>query len=325
MAVICPYRWRIFVRKIDLVTTDDLEHRLAVNLMQGVMPDPFLRVGEGGLRNLLASDTTVDLQATESLRNLLDDCLSQLIGSIFHVNSVVSLVSGSGEGERVLLEAAVDFCTPLYVAVNPSSNLVETALANTASVDVEKLGLVALAEDLPLIRSYWEPPVLLCLLGNAFCSYQPDVLFDLVFEQFGPDDLLLLDCCVLSDRALNDQQVDVVCRSRQNMLFHINPLVNRGMEPDAFVFNIESIEQETDVGKVYKVCKWLDITKDSVICCGSLNVRLFAGSRVELGFAYRYTREQVIDFLSRRGFDVVASFSNARKDGLLVLAEKHCN
>lgn len=308
------------MRRIELVTADDLEHRLAVNLMQGAMPDSFLHIG--GVRNQPALDSPADSAVKAELQELLEESLLTISDSISRAKCVVSLRAGRGEKERALLEAIAGSAFPRYLAVGTNCRALETAIAAVAGLDIEKLGLVAFVEDMPLIREHWEPPVLLCLLDNSFCDYHPDPLLDLIYEHLDLDDLFLFDCHLQPNDKSEEEQVGQVCRSRQNVLLNIGPLVDRGMEPDACVFNLDMIEQETSIGKACTMCRWLDITRDTTVCCGACNVRLDAGSRIELGFTYQYTQGQVMDCLQKQGFESPHSFISTDGNNLLVLARK---
>lgn len=308
------------MKRIELVTADDLELKLAENLMQGQMPDPFLYIGESGARNWFTLNISSDYPIAARLQYLLQDNLP-LIREFLEDRNLVSLGVGLGEKERILLEVMACFGSPRYVAVDISSRMVETALAAVEDTGVERTGLVAFVEDFPLIKEHWEPPVLLCMLGNSFCYYHPEHVLELIREHIGSDDLFMFDCHLLTCDS-DWEQAESIYHSRQNVLFNIGPLVDRGMEPDACVFNLELIEQEADGERVCRTSKWLDIIKDSTVSCGMFHVRLEAGAKIELGFTYKFTQEQVSVCLQEHGFEVLRCFTGSGGEDLLVIVRK---
>lgn len=312
------------VERIELVSDNDLEMRLAQHLRQGQMPDPFLYIGEAGARNWLTLDSSDDFPVATRLRDLLVQSMPELVECVPSTPDVVSLGVGSGEKERLLLETLMRTRSPRYVAVDVSGPLVDAALETVTDLSTEKKGVVAFVEDLPRIREHWASPVLLCLLGNNFSNYEPDMLLDLVREQLTPGDLFLFDCHLLpadgAEAEMGKEDVERIYCSRQNALFNMGPLIQRGMAPDDCTFHLELITVDSPAGPSIRTRKWLDVTRDGLVCCGPDDVYLTSGSRIELGFTFKHTVPQVRCHLARQGFGEVISFTSQGGDNLLVLA-----
>jgi len=314
------------LNKIELVTKDELEARLQACLEQRQMPDYFLYLDDSGVRNWLTLSNSEEFTVASRLTSLLKRSLPSIVNHLFGRFDLFSVGVGSGEKERILLEAIIHKGTSTYYAVDISSEMVEQALNAVADINVKKSGLVAFLEDLALLRQFWNSPVLLCLLGNNFCNYEPDYLLETVHAQLQGDDLFLFDCHLFPPQPRRQdrgrEQVEQIYRSQSNVRFNIDPLVRRGMEPDNCVFHLDLLPMETDSGSVYRTTKWLEILKDTTIWCGPNKVLLTAGDTISLGFTYKYTCSQVQGYLRHHGFEELELFLSPDKHNLLALVRK---
>ncbi len=309
------------MKHIELISGDDLELRLARYLQQGRMPDAFLYIGDSGAQSWLTLDSSDAFPIAARLQDLLERSIPELIGLLPKSPDLVSLGVGSGEKERLLLEAMLQAGSPRYIAVDISASLVRTAVDTAASIPVDTTAIVAFAEDLPLIRRHWSTPVVLCLLGNNYSNFDPYALLALVREQLEPGDMLLFDCHLLPEQG--EQAVEAVYGSRQNALFNMNPLVQRGMSPDDCEFHLEVITVDSPAGPVRRTHKWLQVTRDAAVTCGPVEVGLAAGSTIELGFTFKHTLPQVEVQLARQGFGMIKSFADPTGENILVLARPY--
>lgn len=314
------------MNKIELVTKDELEVKLCECLEQRQMPDCFLYLDHSGVRSWLALDSSEEFTVASRLIDLLQQSLPAIAEHISGKFNMVSIGVGSGEKERMLLEALVPRGTPAYYAVDISSEMVDQALNAVADINVAKTGLVAFLEDLPRLRQFWNPPVLLCLLGNNFCNYDTDYLLETVHAQLQCDDLFLFDCHLFpSPREEQDrarEQIEQTYHSPLNVRFNLAPLIQRGVSPDNCAFHLNLLPMETSLGSVYRTKKWIEIRKDTTVSCGPNKVLLRAGDTISMGFTYKYTRPQIQGYLQRHGFQEVALFLSPDEDNLLVLARK---
>ncbi|MFC1911889.1 L-histidine N(alpha)-methyltransferase [Chloroflexota bacterium] len=309
------------MNKIELRTKEELEARLCQHLEQRQIPDYALYLGNSGVKNWLDLDNSTEFTVASSLTDLLRQSVPALASHIPGRFDMVSLGVGGGEKEQILLETLVKRSVPAYYAVDISSEMVDKALATVADIDIEKTGMVAFLEDLPRIKQFWTPPVLLCLLGNNFCNYDPDYLLKTVHTQLRDDDLFLFDCQLLQLRC--KEQIEQMYRSRLNAHFNLGPLIQRGMDPDSCAFHLELLPLETSLGTVYRTRKWLEILKDSVISCGGNSIVLRAGDTVSMGgFTYKHTCSQVRGYLHQNGFREEELFLSPDETNLLVLARK---
>jgi len=316
------------LKKIELITSNELETRFKECLQQRRMPDYFLYIGEQrGNKSWHNVNSCKELPICAQLTDLLRQSLPSLVDSFPRNLSLVSIGVGRGEKERLLLEALLKRGLSRYYAVDISSRMIDEALRAVADLKVDKVGLVAFLEDLPLLRQYWSPPILLCLLGNTFCNFDPNYILALIWGQLEESDLLLLDCHLLSDQMeeSNDsgqEQIERIYRTEPTMRFSINPLVQRGFDTDNCVFHLEFRPVETDIGLVYKTNKQLQVLKNTTISCGQDAVSLSSGDVIQLGFTYKYTRQQAEEYLRRNGFEKLQTFLSSDGENLLLLVRK---
>lgn len=179
------------MNRVELVTEDVLEARLLRCLEERHMPDCFLYLGESGVRNWLTLSASEAFPVAERLTCLLKESIPSIARHVPGRFDLVSIGVGGGEKERIMLEALTGQHDVSYVAVDISGGMVDEALRTVKGIDVGKTGVVAFLEDLGRLRRLWRSPVLLCLLGNNFCNYEPDGVLDAVHRELGPDDLLL--------------------------------------------------------------------------------------------------------------------------------------
>ena len=314
------------MKKIELVTKDELEIRLGECLEQRQMPDYFLYLDDSGVRNWLALDSSAEFTVASRLTDFLRQNLPTIAAHISSKFDMVSIGVGNGEKERLLLEVLGQRLIPTYYAVDISSEMVDQALNAVAHINVEKTGVVAFLKDLPRLRQLWNPPVLLCLLGNNFGNYDPDYLLGTVQAQLQDDDLFLFDCHLFpskreeQDRAL--EQMEQTYHSPLNVRFNLAPLIQRGVSPDDCAFHLHFLPVETSLSIIYQTKKWIEILKDTTVSCGPKKVLLRAGDTISMGFTTKYTPSQVQGYLRRHGFQEVALFLSPDEDNLLALVRK---
>jgi len=314
------------LNKIELVTKDELEAMLQTCLEHRQMPDYFLYLDDSGIKNWLTLSSSEEFPVASLLTELLRQSLPSIVEHLSGRFDMVSIGVGNGVKERMLLEALVQRGIPTYYAVDISSEMVDEALNTVADVNVDRTGVVAFLEDLAVLQQFWNPPVLLCLLGNNFCNYDPDYLLEIVHAQLQNEDLFLFDCHLFPSQQPGEdwgrKEVERMYRSQPNVRFNIDPLVRRGMNPNDCVFHLQLLPVETSLGIVYRTTKWLDMLRDTTILCGPRKVLLTAGDTISLGFTYKYTRPQVQDYLQRHDFQEVQLFLSPDEDALLILARK---
>jgi SAM-dependent methyltransferase len=239
---------------------------------------------------------------------------------------VVSLGAGGGRKERILLEAMLADGGARYVAVDVSRALVEAALEASADLGVEAAGLCARIEDLARIRKHAWAPVLLCLLGNTFSNFEPDMLLETVAADLAPSDLFLFDCHLGPVGEGGEegwrQGVERAYGSAENARFNLGPLTARGVPQDACRFSLSVAQVPTPLGPAWRTAKEVHVLRDAYVAFDAGPVRLSAGDVLRMGFTYKHTRPQVLGWVRAGGFEVVEAFADEAETNLLVLVRK---
>jgi uncharacterized SAM-dependent methyltransferase len=235
---------------------------------------------------------------------------------------------GSGRKERIIMETLIKRgLSPRYYPVDISSELVDAALGMVSDMDIEKVGIVGNLKQLALLRSYWKSPVLLCLLGNNFCNYEPDTLLSSVYGQFEADDLFLFDCHLFptdgEQQQLAQEAFSRAYQNQPNLTFNISPLVQRGLDPKncSFELNLGNIGSKGE--NIFRTIKLVRILTDTTIQCKAGSIKLAAGEIMRMGFTYLHTERQIREHLKHNGFTQVEMFLDDKVDNMLLLAKKH--
>jgi hypothetical protein len=100
------------------------------------------------------------------------------------------------------------------------------------------------------------------------------------------------------------------------------PLLQYGMDPDNFDFELLLGQVSSSIGLVYRTRKSLNILKDAEIKIGLDTINFKEGDIIRMGFTYKYTFDQTLAFLNICGFDVVNSFLSEDRENTIILAKK---
>ncbi|MBE0537379.1 MAG: L-histidine N(alpha)-methyltransferase [Phycisphaerae bacterium] len=304
------------MEKIELVTDEALEADLARCLSRRRLPDCFLYTGAGGAEKWLTLDGSATFPIAARLTELLAASLGDLQKHWGPRHNLVSVGIGSGQKERLILQEMSRESRRCYWCVDVSGALVDIALTAVADLEVDAIGVVAYMEDLDALKRLWREPVVLCLLGNNFCNYEPDVLLGAVAEALGEEDRFLFDCHLLEE---NDM-LNPAYTSGLNAEFNARPLVARGLAETGFAFHIALVARQISVGRTYRTRKWLEIKKESRVAADGREIRLRAGEDIEMGFTYKFESGQVEALLKRCGFCILEQWFSPARENVLILA-----
>ena len=122
------------------------------------------------------------------------------------------------------------------------------------------------------------------------------------------------------DLYMSVPQAEVI--SEKNALFNMGPLLERGMAPEHFEFQLDLLPTKTSFGDIYRTHKQLCVCQDTVIQCGPGTINLKAGDTIQLGFTYKYKLEQIEGLLRKQEFDLLKLFLSADHSNLLALVRK---
>lgn len=326
------------VEKIKITIEEDIEKRLFESLKKHELPDYLLYTGTGGAKNWLKLDGSETFPVARQLKVLLEKNIASIVRFIPTGMSLVSVGVGSGDKEKILLEELINKnlaekpasgrVSIRYYPIDINSQFVDIALEKVIDMPVEKKGIVGFIEEMPLLKRYWRLPVLFCILGNTFCNYEPEFILKLVYENLEQGDLFFFDTNLFPTQGSGEEAKSArksilgIYASRENALFNMYPLLQYGMDPEDFDFELLLRQVDSSIGAVYRTRKSLNILKDTEIKIGPEIIGFKEGDVIRMGFTYKYTYEQIIAFLDICGFDLLNSFLNEDRSNAIILAKK---
>ena len=307
-----------------LVTDGALERKLQHHLERRELPDAFLYTGRHGTGNWLRLESSRGFPVAATLTALMQEQAGAVAWRASHCRDVVSIGAGDARKERLLLEELLRFTRPACHVVDVSRPMVEEALRNLAPLGLAPRGIVAFCENLDVLAPAWARPVLLCLLGNNFCNYEPADLLPLVAANLGPADLFLFDGSLRPDEEQDpgrwQQDTEASYNSPENVRFNLAPLVARGADPESCRFELRLITVDTPWGPICRTHKHIHVTKPTAVHCDGAAVAFRAGDVIEMGFTYKYRFSQIAAVLEHYGFGVVESWRDEAGGNALFLA-----
>jgi len=325
-------------KKIITISEKDPEERLYESLKNHELPDYLLYTGVEGANNWLKLEGSRTFPVARQLKIMLEENVASIVRLIPACMSLVSVEVGSGEKERVLLEELIkknlaenpasEKVSTRYYPVDINSQFVDAALEKVKDLPVEKKGIVGFIEDMPLLKKHWHLPVLFCILENTFCNYEPEFILQLIHENLEQGDLFFFDANLLpaqgSDEETQSARKSILgtYASRENALFNMYPLLQYGMAPDDFDFELLLSHVDSRIGALYRTQKSLNILKDSEIRVGEETICFREGDVIRMGFTYKYTFYQVLAFLDICGFEVLKAFLSEDRTNAMILANK---
>lgn len=330
--------------KIELINEKDLVEKLYENLKRHELPDYLLYMGNEGAKNWLTLDKSRAFPVAQSLKTLLEENIVPLVKFIPSNMNLVSMGVGDGEKERILLKELIRKklaeMTPIsaekhpirYYPVDVNSQMVEIALENVRELPVEKKGIVSFIEDLHTLKNFLRPPLLISILGNTICNYEPDFILKLVLENLDSGDLFLFDAQIIpspdrgNDVHFAKKSIVGAYASKENALFNMYPLLQYGIAPDDFDFELLLAPVESRIGKkrssLYRTKKTLYILKDTSVEVGSRTVTFKEGDTIRMGFTYKYTFDQLENYLDVWGFEILKAVLSNDRTNTIILAKK---
>ncbi|KKH46715.1 L-histidine N(alpha)-methyltransferase [Methanosarcina sp. 1.H.A.2.2] len=324
--------------KIITISEKGPEEKLYESLKKYELPDYLLYTGAGGANNWLKLDESKTFPVARQLKIMLEENVASIVRFIPACMNLVSVGVGSGEKERILLEELIkknraekpasEKISTHYYPVDINSQFVDIALEKVKDLPVEKKGIVGFIEDMPLLKKHWRPPVLFCILGNTFCNYEPEFILQLIYENLEQGDLFFFDANLLPSQGSGEEaqssrkSILGTYASRENALFNMYPLLQYGMAPEDFDFELLLAHVDSRIGALYRTWKSLNILKDAEIRIGTETIGFREGDVIRMGFTYKYTYDQVIAFLNICGFEVLKAFLSEDRTNVMILAKK---
>ncbi len=93
------------------------------------------------------------------------------------------------------------------------------------------------------------------------------------------------------------------------------------MFPEDFDFELLLAHINSRIGTVYKTKKSLYILRNTELKIGTETIEFREGDVIHMGFTYKYTYDQLINFLDICGFEILKSFLSDDRTNALILAK----
>lgn len=308
---------------LEFVTRQALDLHLQRCLESRTMPDCFLYLGQSGADKWMRLNSSEDFPVVSRLTRLLMQNLDDICDRLPSGLAVVSLGVGNGEKERLLLDSPVGAGFRALLALDVSIDLLQAAM-RACSRPERRTGVAGLIEQLGGMRRLWQPPALVCLLGNSFCNYEPEFVLNLIDRNMEPGDFFLVDFSLMpTQQGVPDPAaVQQAYGCGLNAEFNLGPLLERGMAASDGCFTLELATVVTPWGSFYRTSKRVHLKNEVHLSFDRGTVHLRKDERIELGFTYKYLAGQILDLFSRGPFHVLYATEDAAEENMLVLVEK---
>lgn len=313
------------MKKIKLLTREDLIKQLYENLKQLRLPDYLLYMDYWGAENWLTLDKSKKFSVARQLTKLIKKNIHSIDQLLPRNINIVSIGVGSGEKDHIILKELIRKKTIKYYPIDINEHFVDMALIGIEKLPIKKTGIIGSIEDISNIKIQLDPPYMLCMLGNTFCNYEPDYILKILNEYLTASDYLLLDCQLFrhinySSKAKKDFEETYRCK--ENILFNKFPLIKYGMNPHDIKFHIDLLSYKLSIGTVYKTHKYLKIITDSNIKIGKNIIHFKSGDIIQMGFTYKYSYEQIISLLKKWRFTTIKSYMSKDNTNVLIFTKK---
>ncbi len=305
---------------IRLLNKKQLEISLTEHLKKRELPDKFLYTGISGAGNWLKLESSNDFTVASSLTTFLNENKEAIINELPEEFNIVSIGCGDAKKEKVLLKACREKDVTCHL-VDVSLEMLEAGMTNMQQNGYECRGFAAEIDQLETLNKYWRHPVVLCLLGNNFCNYEPDYIFELMENNLKKGDYFLFDCETFTEDFLENNRLEKIKRAYRcstNIQFNLSPLINLGISTEDIEFQLDLVPEGEK--KSFKTRKQIKIKND---CSASLNgekIIFKKGEKIRMGFTYKYDPKWLRIFLER-SFDTVQWHVNKANDKLIALVK----
>ncbi|OHB56778.1 MAG: hypothetical protein A2Y12_20595 [Planctomycetes bacterium GWF2_42_9] len=314
------------MEKIEIINAQSLEKMLNTFLQQRLLPDSFLYISEQGKENWLALESNERFPIAASLTALMKEHAGSIASHARDISTLVSIGAVDAKKEFILLTELLKNRRLSCQIVDVSSQMVDVAMEMLCALRIDLHGIVAFCEDMEILAQYWGRPVLLCLLGNNFCNYDPMQLLKQVSRNLNERDLFLFDCHLCSSHPQREEKwrhdVEEVYNSSQNIKFNIAPLVSRGMDPDCCQFELKLIQVDSPWGQIYRTRKQIKFTRNATVQCGADSITFSKGEIIGMGFTYKYRMTQLLAYMKEYNYNIIQSWFDSTGDNVMILAKK---
>lgn len=307
------------VRKIRLMDGWEIERQFVRHLNTHQNRDHCLYLGDCS-RSWLQFETANEFSDSHKLTDLLRDHIDLLAESMGS-RHLLSVGITNTVREALILQHMTQ-SPPLprqYVCVDINEGGLNRAAGLAQTLNIEALCVIAMSHQLRQVRKFCKGPVVLAMLGNHFCNYDPTELLQAVNTTLDSDDLLLFDCALFSPDA---QQMIDVCNCHLKKLRNIVPLLNRGVTRQDYELELKLSKRHVREMEIHRTEKQVTFRSDCRIATNSEPIDFKPDDTIQMGFTFRYEAHQILALVDDGGFDILQTHLDRDHENLLVLAKR---
>ncbi len=295
------------LRVLDQTLADGVDASLRFWLARHHLPDWLLYAGENGSRRWLELSDSSTFTVAEDLTRLLASQADGLASRIPERASLISVGTGSGRKEALLLEALMRRGCARYIAMDLSPPMLAAAMEAVAQLPIAAHPILGRSEQLGTVLDRLHSPRLICVLGNHFCNYHADDFLTMLAPHLGLGDRVLIDARIVPPDAGAGwiARTAAAYSSAANRRFNLGPLVDRGVDPTACTFELALLASGEDPVQPLRTAKSIRLESDQMIqFADGPALPLPAGELLTMGCTWFHTRHSLQQCFARNGWTI---------------------
>lgn len=257
-------------------------------------------------RNYIRSRSLISQQAPD---------IAPVVGEV----EVISLGSGQGDKDALLLEALASKGEVSYRPVDASLSLLELALAEAGALGIPAEGVKADFTDIDHLRQISAiagSPKLWMMIGNTLGSMDPRTGAKMISSVMQPGDWALLDGELHGDETTLKGYDNPI-----NRRFAWGPLNSIGItEADGEI--AFAIGQEPDDEGLFKLSKSFTASRDLDVVMSAEAMHLPKGTIVQMSHSYKYGQGRLDDIAAQAGLQIERKTESEDGRFTMILARK---
>lgn len=305
------------LRKIRLMDGWELNRQFVRHLENKQAQDNDLYLGDCG-RGWLIFDAPEERATAHHLTGLLSSSIEHLADEMDD-HHLLSIGNPGGTRETLILEHLTRSTLRQYVCLDVNETGLEVITGLTEKLNIQALYVVAMLGHLRQVRKFCSEPVVLTMLGNHFCSYDPTALLPSINAAVTDQDLFLLDCALQTDEPTGPQDTSA---TRWDKALYIPFLANKGIRTQDYTFELKPAMRHIEDMEIFRMekqivfCNNCQITTDSGPICFQNN------DIIQMGFTFKYRAFQLFELLENHGFDILQTHYDTDQKHLLLLTKR---
>jgi uncharacterized SAM-dependent methyltransferase len=295
----------------------ELNRQFVRHLENRQAQDNDLYLGDCG-RGWLIFEAPEECATSHHLTGLLSSSIGRLADAMDD-HHLLSIGNPGGIRETLILKHLTRSNLREYICLDVNETGLEVIADLTEKLNIQALYVVAMLGHLRQVRKFCSGPIILAMLGNHFCSYDPTALLPFINAVMTDQDLFLFDCALLADEQQEPQNFPP---SRLDKALYIPLLANKGIRTQDYTFELKPAMRSIEGMDIFRMekqivfCNECQITTDSGTICFRKN------DIIQMGFTFKYRAFQLFQLLENHGFDILQTHYDTEQKHLLMLTKR---